>query len=384
MAKTVRPGSLSNSISPSCRPTRSCATARPRPVPPGDRSRAGRRRCPDQLRGRRAVVLDLDAGDDAMPVDRSLVVTARVRNTIRRGRRPPGSRCADVQQRLDHLVAVEPRGRAGSGRSRARSRRWPAPRPRSRWMTCCTSSWMFIPPSAAAFRPAISVDQRRRAGQALADDHLVYSCSDGSFGCARAAARPRAARRAGFLISCASCRTIAAAVELRQQRVLARSGWCCVTSESSTTTPPGRPAGRTRRHRDIVQRARGAPGRLERTSRREYVSPVSRARFSVAIPFRSTQGTRRSDRPPWLPAHRQRVLRRRRSGARRRTPSSCRWSRQCRRAGRQQVGLDRAQEREDALSRHARAPVGCDTPGRCGAASAGGRLQVRGRLRSAG
>ena len=42
IVKTVRPGRLSNSISPSWRLTRSCATARPSPVPPRGRSRADR------------------------------------------------------------------------------------------------------------------------------------------------------------------------------------------------------------------------------------------------------------------------------------------------------------------------------------------------------
>ena len=68
----------------------------------------------------------------------------------------------------------------------------------------------------------------------------VSSCGPGSLGCRSSSGAAPRRPPSGFLISCASCRTIARLPPSCVNNAFSRRiRWCWVTSAISTTTPPG-------------------------------------------------------------------------------------------------------------------------------------------------
>ena len=200
MVKTVRPGLLSNSMSPPWRVTRSCETARPspcrcaRPVTSGIENAVG-----EFGRHARPVVLDLHARHE--PVPRRADVDVRQRRACGITMRPRSptrlQRVArDVEQCLDDLVRDRAPRSAGSDRSRARRARRARASLRSRRYTCSHSSCTLISAfcGARAGPDIESTSAVRRSASLMMTP--VYSRRSLRAARARAAARRRAGRRA--------------------------------------------------------------------------------------------------------------------------------------------------------------------------------------------
>ena len=187
---------------------------------------------------------------------------------------------AQIQHRLDDLIAVERAAAAGSDRSRARSTTPGGASAASRWPTCCNSSWMLTGSLRGGMTGAEQrIDQRGEPIGFADDDRRVFAqraILELPLEQLRGAAQP-AERILDLVRELTNHR--AAAADLRQQRVLAYDA-LVLRGVGDLDEKSSRSARRVeRRDRHVDDARRCAVTALDR----QFASRVLRCRCARAV-----------------------------------------------------------------------------------------------------